>query len=151
LLNRTVLRRAFGVLGPTEAVCSMTAFVLALVAGGWRPGEVFPEGTALYAASGAAFLSVVFAQGANAFACRSSSRWPGQLGWFTNRLLLGGVAFGTVLSLLVVLIEPIAAQLEQASPPLVGWIAALLSACLLLGVDALDKRRRRHRRLQPSR
>ena len=95
LLNRTVARRAFGILGPAEAACSMAAFVLSLVVAGWRPGDPFPAGHALLAASGAAFMTVVIAQTANAFACRSASRWPGALGWFTNRLLLAGVAFGS--------------------------------------------------------
>ena len=43
LLNRTVLRRAFGVLGPVEAVASMGAFVAVYLAYGWRPGMPFPE------------------------------------------------------------------------------------------------------------
>ncbi len=145
LLNRTVARRAFGLLGPTEAALSMLAFVMSLVVAGWRPGEPFPEGHALVAASGAAFMTVVIAQSANAFACRSASRWPGALGWFTNRLLLIGVGFGFAFSLTVLLVEPVADQLVQASPPLLGWLIALASAGVLLGVDALDKRWRRRR------
>ena len=70
----------------------MTAFLVALVAAGWRPGQPFPTGHALLAASGAAFTAVVIGQVANAFACRSATRWPGALGWTSNRLLLGAVA-----------------------------------------------------------
>src|SRR5690606_2362308 len=88
LLNRTVLRRAFGMLGPTIALFAMAAYVASLLAAGWRPGEGFPEGHVAWAASGAAFMTVVIGQTANAFACRSSTRRPGQLGWTTNRLLL---------------------------------------------------------------
>jgi calcium-translocating P-type ATPase len=140
LLNGTVARRAFGVLGPTEAACSMVAFVASLLAAGWRPGDSFPTGDALFAASGAAFITVVLAQSANAFACRSASRWPGALGWFTNRLLLIGVAFGLAFSLAVLLIEPIADELGQANPPLAGWLVAVASAGVLLAVDVVDKR-----------
>lgn len=71
LLNGTVLRRAFGVLGPLVAVATMVAFVVSLMAAGWSPGAAFPSENALRAASGAAFMTVVFAQTANAFACRS--------------------------------------------------------------------------------
>src|SRR4026207_929037 len=39
LLDRPLFLRAFGVLGPVEAVFELTAFVAALAAGGWRPGE----------------------------------------------------------------------------------------------------------------
>jgi magnesium-transporting ATPase (P-type) len=145
LLNRTVARRAFGVLGPTETVMSLAAFVVSLMAGGWRPGDSFPTGHVLRAASGAAFIAVVFGQAANAFACRSSSKWPGALGWTTNRLLIPGVAIGAAFSLLVLLVTPIATTFKQSSPPLLGWIVAVAAAPLLLTVDAIDKRAR-HRR-----
>ncbi len=81
LLNGTVLRRAFGVLGPTEALCS-----LARVPGHLRRRRAgdrairSPSGEVALAASGAAFMTVVLAQAANAFACRSSTRWPGDAG-----------------------------------------------------------------------
>jgi magnesium-transporting ATPase (P-type) len=143
LLNPTVLRRAFGLLGPTEATLSMAAFVLSLVAAGWRPGEPFPGGQALAAASGAAFMTVVIAQTANAFACRSSTQWPGALGWTTNRLLLPAIGAGVAFSLVVLFVEPVADELGQASPPPIGWLVALLAAGTMLAVDAIDKRRRR--------
>lgn len=142
LMNRTVLRRAFGLLGPLEAGLSMTAFLVSLAAAGWRPGDAFPTGAPLLAASGAAFMTVVVAQSANAFACRSSTRWPGALGWTTNRLLLPAVLAGVVFSLAVLLVGPVAEVLGQAVPPLAGWAVALAAAPVLLGLDAWDKRRR---------
>ena len=89
LIDRPLLVRVFGVLGPAEAFVEMTAFLVALAAAGWRPGDAFPTGHALMAASGAAFAAVVFGQAANAFACRSTTRSPRQLGWTSNRLLSG--------------------------------------------------------------
>lgn len=142
LMNRTVLRRAFGLLGPLEAVLSLAAFVVSLLALGWRPSNPFPTGHALAAASGAAFITVVLAQTANVFACRSSSRWPGALGWFTNRLLVPAAPTGLVISLLELWVPPIARLLGQWNPPLWGWIVALASMPVLLAVDALDKRAR---------
>lgn len=142
LMNRTVLRRAFGLLGPLEAVLSLAAFVVSLLALGWRPGNPFPTGHALAAASGAAFITVVLAQTANVFACRSSSRWPGALGWFTNRLLVPAALTGLVISLLELWVPPIARLLGQWNPPLWGWVVALASMPVLLAVDALDKRGR---------
>lgn len=143
LLDRTVVRRAFGVLGPTEALSAMVAFTLSFVALGWRPGEPFPGGSTAAAASGAAFVTVVLAQTANAFACRSSTRWPGALGWWTNPLLIPAATIEVGLSLVVLLVTPIADELGHASPPLAGWLVALVSVGAVLGADALDKRRRR--------
>jgi magnesium-transporting ATPase (P-type) len=142
LLNGTVLRRAFGVLGPTEALMSMLAFVLTFVALGWRPGDEFPQGQDLLVASGAAFISVVFAQAANGFACRSSTRWPGALGWTTNRLLIPATAVGMTFSLTVLLVEPVAAVFGQSTPTAIGWAVSLAAPLALLGVDAIDKRYR---------
>jgi magnesium-transporting ATPase (P-type) len=146
LLNATVARRAFGVLGPTIAVGAMAAFVLSFVAAGWTPGDPFPTGHALYAASGAAFMTIVIAQTANAFACRSSTRWPGALGWTTNRLLIPAASIELAFSLAVLLVAPIADELGHTNPPLVGWLVALASAGALIAVDAADKHWRRTRR-----
>ena len=145
LMNGTVLRRAFGLLGPLEAGLSMIAFLVSLMAVGWRPGAVFPTGHDLMAASGAAFMTVVLAQAANAFACRSSSQTPGALGWTTNRLLIPAVAAGLAFSLLVLLVPPLARVLDQAAPPALGWVVAVLAAPVLLAVDGLDKRFRSRR------
>lgn len=146
LLNGTVLRRAFGILGPVEAVMSMAAFLAVLVAGGWHPGMAFPSGALLLSASGSAFITVVFAQCANAFACRSSSVPPWTLGWWSNRLLPPAVAAGLGFSLAVLLVPVLAAVLGQAPPPLVGWAVALAAIPVLLAADAADKSLRRRSR-----
>lgn len=140
LMNATVLRRAFGVLGPLEALLSMTAFLVSLTTFGWVPGGTFPADHDLASASGAAFITVVFAQAANAFACRSSTHSPGSLGWGSNHLLLGAVAVGIAFSLLTLWVPPIAELLGQASPPPAGWLVAFAAIPTLLGVDALEKR-----------
>ncbi len=145
LLNATVARRAFGVLGPTIAFGSMAAFLVSFLVAGWRPGDAFPGGAVLTAASGAAFMAVVIAQSANAFACRSFSRRPGQLGWWTNRLLPPAVAVGVAVSLLMLFVEPVADELGQSGPPAAGWAVGIATAGALLAVDAFDKRRRRQR------
>jgi magnesium-transporting ATPase (P-type) len=142
LLNPTVARRAFGLLGPLEALLSMGAFLVSLVVAGWTPGDSFPTGHALAAASGAAFMTVVFAQAGNAFACRSTTKWPGALGWTSNRLLIPAISVGLLFAFTVLLVDPIARELEHAVPPLAGWLVALVSPIVLLGVDAVDKWRR---------
>jgi magnesium-transporting ATPase (P-type) len=146
LIDPPLLRRVFGVLGPAEALIEMTAFLVALAAAGWRPGESFPTGHALEAASGAAFAAVVIGQAANAFACRSATRWPGALGWTTNPLLLVGVAVELVALAGFLLISPVASLLHQAAPPAAGFAVAVLAAPVVLLTDALHKRVRRDRR-----
>ncbi|MGN6576492.1 MAG: cation transporting ATPase C-terminal domain-containing protein, partial [Nocardioides sp.] len=144
--NGTVLRRAFGLLGPFVAVSAMLAFLVSLAAVGWTPGDAFPSGHDLHAASGAAFMTVVLAQTANAFACRSSTRSPGELGWTTNRLLIPAASAELAFSLVALFVVPLALLLDQAPPPAAGWVVAIASAPALLAVDGLDKRVRRRSR-----
>jgi magnesium-transporting ATPase (P-type) len=145
LLNREVARRAFGVLGPAEALMSMTAFFVSFLAAGWRPGEPFPEGDVLLQASGAAFATVVIAQAANAWACRSSTRWPGSLGWFSNRLLVWGKSAELAIAGSFLFVPALASLLDQAIPSAAGWAVALSAAPVMLAVDATDKAVRRRR------
>ncbi len=146
LMNRTVLRRAFGVLGPTIAAASMAAFLVSMLAQGWGRGTPWPDEAALAAASGATFMTVVLAQKANAFACRSSSVWPGRLGWTTNRLLFATGAIELAFALIVLWVPWFADGLGHASPPWWGWAVAVASMPLMLGVDAVEKRHRTRRR-----
>ncbi|MCB9372973.1 MAG: cation-transporting P-type ATPase [Microthrixaceae bacterium] len=151
LINRTVATRVFGVLGPTEAIMEMMAFLAVFLAAGWRPGDAFPEGDVLLGASGAAFAAVVAGQLANAFACRSASRWPGALGWASNRLLLWAVGFEVLVAAAFLGLPPVAGVLGQQAPPVAGWVVVALAAPALLLTDAAAKaavrrraRRRRH-------
>lgn len=151
LLNRTVARRAFGVLGPTVAALTMGAFLVSFAATGWRPGLPFPGGDVALEASGAAFMAVVIAQTANAFACRSSTISPGGLGWTSNPLLLWAVSIELAVALALVFIGPVATALHHGRPPLAGWLVAVAGAVAVLLVDRLDKRRRgRQLRLLPG-
>lgn len=143
LLNGTVLRRAFAVLGPTEAVWSLLAFTATFYAAGWRPGAPFPDSSIVLSASGAAFLAVVFAQAANAFACRSATYWPGSLGWLTNRLLPAAIAAGLLFALATVFVPVLARALGQAPPAPIGWAFIALAGLVLLAIDGVDKAVRR--------
>lgn len=150
LLNRSVLRRAFGVLGPTEALVEMTAFGVTLLAAGWRPGQGAPDGDALLAASGAAFSAVVIGQAANAFACRSSVQVPWRLDRPRNPLLIAAVGTMFAALALFLLVPPLADLLEHAPPTLLGGAVALLAAPAVLLADAADKARRARRRATPQ-
>jgi len=136
LLDRLTARRAFGVLGPTEAVLSMTAFVVSLLALGWRPTAV-PEAAALASASGAAFMAVVAGQAANAFACRSTTR-PAWAVRPANRLLRGAVVAAVAIGVVTLVWTPLANVLGQAVPPAAGVAVVVLTPFVVIAVDAGD-------------
>jgi calcium-translocating P-type ATPase len=145
LLDRGLFVRAFGVLGPVEAFISLLAFVMTFFAEGWRPGESFPTGPTLLAASGAAFTAIVLGQAANAFACRSTVLPPWRIGWTTNRLLLWAVAAELAMLLGFLYFPPLADLLGQAPPSWAGFGVALLAMPAVLAADATQKARLRRR------
>ena len=139
LLDRVVATRAFGLLGPAEAVAEMIVFLAVLWVAGWRPGETFPTGSVLWAASGGAFLTVVVMQMANAFACRSTSLPAWRVGWTSNRFLLVAQLVTLCFVVLTFAVPPIARALTQSWPPLAVLPLILLSAPVLMLVDAAWK------------
>ncbi|HEU4450634.1 MAG TPA: cation-transporting P-type ATPase [Gaiellaceae bacterium] len=139
LLDRVVAVRAFGVLGPTEALLEMGAFFAVFLAAGWRPGDSFADTGVALAASGAAFLAVVIGQTANAFACRSATVGPGRLGWTTNRFLLAAVAVEGCIAAACLFVPGLASRLDQELPTAAGVVVALLAAPAVLAADALYK------------
>ena len=143
LLDALVARRAFGVLGPTEALFGLLAFVATMLAAGWRPGLTFPDGQVMLTASGATFAAVVIGQTANAFACRSTASWPGRLGWVSNRLLVIAALIELAITAGFLFAPPVAAVLGHAAPAVAGWAVALATAPAVLLVDLADKRLRR--------
>jgi magnesium-transporting ATPase (P-type) len=145
LLDRHVLGRAFGLLGPVEAFMSLLAFVAVFVAAGWEPGSSFGGGATLLAASGAAFTAIVFAQAANAFACRSTVRPAWAVSNDNNRLLVGAVLVELAMLGAFLYVPALADLLDQAPPSWAGFGVALAAPVALLFADWSWKRRARRR------
>ncbi|MDP9981238.1 magnesium-transporting ATPase (P-type) [Pseudarthrobacter oxydans] len=152
LMDRALMYRVFGLLGPVEALFEMTAYTAVLLGAGWTPGAELPASDVLMAASGAAFTTVVLAQLANAFACRSASVPPWRLGWFTNRLLVWAVLAELGLLAVFLFLGPLAALLGHAPPSPGGLAVALAAIPAVLLADWLYKiaRHRRAAKAEPA-
>ncbi|MGE5287566.1 MAG: cation-translocating P-type ATPase [Micromonosporaceae bacterium] len=150
LIDRGLLGRVFGVLGPVEAVMEMAAFTVVLLAGGWAWGHT-PSTALLAAASGTAFATVVLGQMATAFACRSQTRWVGRLNWRGNPLLIGAVAIELAILFIFIGVPPLARLLGGSFPPAIGWLAGLLVIPAVLFADAAQKEIRHRVTLRASR
>jgi magnesium-transporting ATPase (P-type) len=138
LIDRRLLGRAFGLLGPVEATVAMTAFLAVLVSSGWSYGQP-ADATALAAASGAAFTAVVLGQFANAFACRSTTRPPWRIGWRGNPLLLWAVGIELLVLVGMLAVPPVADLLGHRPPSLLGLAIAGCAVPAVLAADALAK------------
>lgn len=142
LIDRSILRRAFGRFGPAEALVEMAAFTVGLLALGWRPGDAAPEDRALWAASGAAFSAVVLGQMVVALACRSTRRPITQVGVRGNSLLAGAIAIELALLVAFLTVPRIADLLGQRVPSGAALVVALLVVPVIVLVDHVDKRHR---------
>jgi calcium-translocating P-type ATPase len=138
LVDRRLVRRVFGVLGPAEAVVVMGGFLTVLLAGGWTFGAE-PPPALLATASGTAFAAVVLGQLAGAFACRSETRWIGRLRWTGNPLVLWAVAIEVIVLLAFLGIPPLATLLGGTMPTPLGWAVALLAVPAVISADTLHK------------
>ncbi|MBB5801204.1 magnesium-transporting ATPase (P-type) [Saccharothrix ecbatanensis] len=137
LIDRPVLVRAFGVLGPAEALAAMAAFTLVLLAGGWD----LTDPVLLATASGTAFTAIVLGQLANAFACRSATTPVKTL--LGNRLLIGAVLFELAVLAVFLFVPPLPDLLGGRAPTPLGWALAAMTIPVVLLVDAGHKWMRR--------
>ena len=133
----------------------MGGFFLYLTSQGWSWGAPLDWNSSLYKeATTVTFAGIVAAQVANVFACRSDRMSAFRLGWFSNPLILVGIAVELTI-LLVMTYSPLG-HLILGTASLPAWIFAplILGATGLLAADELRKfigaKRRARHHLQPS-
>lgn len=140
LLDYRLLGRAFGFLGPIEALLSMAMLPL----GAWLfldwPRMPWPmQGPDLALLSTLVFAAIVVMQMANAFACRSNPASLFRIGPLANRLLLAAVAVELLLLLAFVYLPPIAAVLGQRALAPAQWLPVLATPWLFLAAEETRK------------
>ncbi|MBK5228418.1 MAG: cation-transporting P-type ATPase [Actinobacteria bacterium] len=141
LLDRRVLVRAYGFLGPIEAAGSLLMIPLgAALFFGWRPGGSLPQsGAELATLSAMLWAAVVTAQVANGYECRSKRTAILQLRPSSNRLLLGAIGVEVIAMMSFVYFPPIASILKQRPLRLVQWLPVLIAPVLLLAGEETRK------------
>ncbi|MEP7150662.1 MAG: cation-transporting P-type ATPase [Nitrospira sp.] len=126
LLSWDVLLRAYAFLGLIEAGIAMGGFFLYLYSQGWIWGATLDWNSSLYKeATTVTFAGIVAAQVANVFACRSDRVSAFRLGWFSNPLILVGVA--VELTILFTMTYSPLGHLILGTASLPAWIFGLLA------------------------
>ena len=91
-----MLARAWGFLGLISAALVMAGFLFVLRSGGWHPGAATGAGSPLHhayqQATTVAWLGIVACQIGTAIAVRTDRASLRSIGFFTNPLLLAGIA-----------------------------------------------------------
>lgn len=140
LLSRGLLLRAYLFLGVIEAGLAMGAFFVYLHFHGWTWDLPLDWSSSLYKeATTVTFASIVLAQVANVFACRSAYHSVVRLGWFTNRLILSGIAVELILLILIVYTPFGNSVFGTARLPLWLFGPLAVGAVLLLGAEEVRK------------
>jgi sodium/potassium-transporting ATPase subunit alpha len=121
LLNRFLLLRAYLFLGLIEAGIAIAGFFGFLFTNGWTWGSPLAWSDPLYRqATTVTFSAIVVTQVANVFACRSEHVSAFRLGFFSNPLILGGIA--TELVLLLALVYTPLGHFVLGTEPLPVWV-----------------------------
>jgi len=140
LLDRRVLGRAFGFLGPVEATASMALLPIgAALFFGWPESPLPTSGSDLAVLSTMVFSAIVMMQIANAFECRSNPASLFSIGPFSNHLLVGAVAIEALVLLMFVYLPPVQRVLGHNPLGFPQWALVLFTPLILLGAEEARK------------
>ncbi|MFE1896975.1 cation-translocating P-type ATPase [Streptomyces yangpuensis] len=149
VINKGMLVRSWGWLGIVSAVLVMTGFFYVLWRAGWHPGDPTGPGSPLHhaylTATTATFAGIVTCQVGTAIAARTDHAALVDIGFFTNPLLLAGIAFELLFTAALVYAPPLQNLFGTAALPL--DVVLLVSAFppLVWGSDEIRRwARRRH-------
>ena len=153
LVDNRLALRAFAWLGSLEAIFCYLGFFwvyhnssivngLAHLLATPLPFLLLPPasaGTTYLLATTVFHAGVVTGQIGNAIACRSEKSHLHQLGWFSNPLLLAGIAVEIILILMMVYLPPLARLFDHAPLPWTAWIGLALYAPCIYYLERLRK------------
>jgi magnesium-transporting ATPase (P-type) len=148
VIDRSMLLRAWGLMGLLSAALTMGLFLLVLHNAGWTPGAPTSVGSPLHhaylQATTASFAAIVACQIGTAFAARTTHSSLRSIGMTSNPLLLGGIAFELVFAAAVIYLPALQTVFGTAALP--WWVLALLVPMPLLvwGIDEAYRAWRRH-------
>lgn len=149
IITRGLLLRSWLLLGGVSAILTTSAFVLHLVLGGWTWGADTGPGTALHEtyreATTITFLGIVLCQVGTAFAARTSHASLRQIGVFTNRPLLWGIAFELAVSAVIIYVPAAQDAFGTAALSVTDILPMLTFPIIVWGADEIWRWSRRRR------
>ena len=138
-----MLARAWGFLGLLSGTLVLTGFFLTLRHAGWYPGAPTGPGSPLHhgylQATTVAWLGIVSCQVGTAFAVRTDHASLRSVGLFSNRYLLGGIAFALAFAAALIYV-PALNSLFGTAPLTAGQLGTVLPFPFLVwGADELRR------------
>jgi calcium-translocating P-type ATPase len=148
VIDGPMLARAWGLLGGVSALLVMVVFLVTLNHGGWHLGDDVSSGPLHHVwqqATTMSFLGIVACQIGTAMASRTQHASLRQVGIFTNRLLLWGLAYEIVFAAALVTVPPLQDVFGTATPDLWQVVLILPFPLLVWGTDELWRWNNRRR------
>ena len=145
IVQRSMLTRAWLVLGLTSAILVMGAFFFVLLRAGWHPGAATGDGSPLHhawqQATTMTFVGIVACQVGTAMAARTDRAPLRSIGVFSNRLLIWGIAFELVFTAALIYVPPLRDIFGMAAPRPEAYLVVLPFPVIVWGVDELRRLR----------
>ena len=140
LMNRAVLTRVFGRIGPLEGLAAMSSFLFAFWLAGWRPWETLSDSGTLYEeATTMTMAGIVMAQVGAGLAWRTNRLSLRDVGVWSNRLLLAGIAAEIAMIALLAYTPGLDDIFHTSDLGPWHWLFLLLWPPVILGVDEWRK------------
>ncbi len=143
ILDRPMLTRAWLWLGLLEAALVTAGFFWVLHRAGWGPGDATDSGSPLHdaylTATTMTFAGITFCQVGTAFASRTTHSSLREIGVFSNRFLLWGIAFELVFAAAVVYLPPLQQIFGTAPLGLPELVVLSVFPVLVWGSDELRR------------
>ena len=143
IVSRSMLIRAWGLLGLTAAALALSGFFFVLVRAGWSPGDATGAGTPLHhawmQATTMTFVGIVACQVGTAMAARTERASLRTIGFFSNRFLLYGIGFELAFTAALLFVPPLRDLFGMAPPPPAALLLVLPFPAIMWGVDELRR------------
>jgi Ca2+-transporting ATPase len=148
LINSGLFIRSYVFLGLIEASLCMMAYFFLYWAHGWRPGMTLAAGGPVYImATTMCLAGIVAAQVGNVFCCRTERASIFKVGFFSNKLVLAGIATEIAL-ILTFVYTPFFQKIFGLAPlDFKDWLLLLTFGPVILLLEEGRKRLLRRKRL----
>jgi calcium-translocating P-type ATPase len=143
VIRRSLLTRAWLFLGLIEAALVLGGFFFVLLRAGWRPNDLVSSGHPFHdtylRATTMTFVGIIACQIGTAVAARTERASLRSVGFFTNRLLLWGIASEIVFAAALVYIRPLQSAFGTAALQPVDLAMLAPFPLIVWGADELRR------------
>jgi len=143
ILDRPMLTRAWLWLGLLEAALVTGGFFYVLLRAGWSPGDAVGSGHPLHhaylQATTMTFAGITACQVGTAFATRTTRASLREIGVFSNRLLLWGIAFELAFAATLIYVPPLQSAFATAGLGMAELAPLAAFPVLVWGSDELRR------------